>query len=144
MSLKIEAIQDKLYKLEQNTKFIEDILLDSDKKITADVGRYNGLEHLLQLSIQIILDTGAHILAEEFGENPGSYQDVISTLGKRKIIDDKFAAEQTEMAKFRNKLIHDYGNIDHTKVLAYAREAPKVFRAFGKMFVDFIKNDKQL
>ncbi len=136
--LKIETIQDKLFRINQNVTFIEDILRSPNEDILKDVARYNGLEHMLQLSIQAILDIGAHILAEEFQENPANYQDIIAALGKHGVIEQAFATEQVEMAKFRNKLIHDYDAVDTKKVLLYARTAPDIFRTFGKAFADFI------
>ena len=131
--LNISTLQDKLFKLNENIKFIEDIVSKQDKDIQEDVSYY-ALEHILQLSIQIILDIGSHILAEEFQENPATYAEVITALGKNGIIDPAFAESQGEMAKFRNRLIHDYDNVDRKKVIAYAKNAPGIFRAFGASF----------
>ncbi len=138
--INISTIQDKLFRLKENINFIEDILKSSDKDILKAPSLYYGLEHLLQLSIQIILDVGSHILAEEFKENPPTYQDVITTLDKHNVIDHKFALSQDKMAKFRNKLIHDYDNISKEKVVEYARIAPEIFRTFGKSFTFFLEN----
>jgi uncharacterized protein YutE (UPF0331/DUF86 family) len=137
--LKSNVIQDKLFKLNENVTFLEDILTDSDERILKDMSRCYALEHILQLSIQIVLDIGAHILAEEYQENPATYQEVIIALGNRGLVSKEFAAEQAEMAKFRNKLIHDYDSVDKEKVLIYARSAPAIFRVFGKAYRDFIE-----
>ncbi|MDO8575361.1 MAG: DUF86 domain-containing protein [bacterium] len=141
--LNIESIQDKLFRLKSNTDFIEDILKSSDDELLkrSDFSKYTALEHLLQLSIQIILDIGSHILAEDFHENPATYNEVIIALGEKGIITKEFAKQHEEMAKFRNKLVHDYGNIDQVKVLEYGRFAPEVFRIFGKAFVDYIQKN---
>ncbi|MDO8430447.1 MAG: DUF86 domain-containing protein [Candidatus Taylorbacteria bacterium] len=140
--LKIETIQDKLFKLNEHAKFIDDIIKNSDEKIVKDTNLYYSLEHLLQLSIQIILDIGTHILAEEFGDNPKTYAEVIVAMGERDILDKEFAISQEEMAKFRNKLIHDYDSIDKSKTLLYARKAPEIFRTFGRAFVKFVEKKK--
>jgi uncharacterized protein YutE (UPF0331/DUF86 family) len=137
--LNISTIQDKLFRLKENINFIQDILKSTDKEIINSPSLYFGLEHLLQLSIQIILDIGSHILAEEFKENPSTYQDIIVYLGKNGIIEDTFADSQSEMAKFRNKLVHDYDTIDKEKVVEYARLAPGVFQTFGKSFTAFLE-----
>ena len=139
--LNIESIQDKLFRLKTNTDFIEDILKTSNDDLLngTDHSKYIALEHILQLSIQIILDVGSHILAEDFHENPATYNEVIIALGEKGIITKEFAKLHEEMSKFRNKLVHDYGNIDQTKVLEYGRSASDVFRIFGKAFVDYIQ-----
>jgi uncharacterized protein YutE (UPF0331/DUF86 family) len=139
--LKIDSIKDKLFRLNEHIKFVDDVLKNSDSEIVKDLSLYYSLEHILQLSIQIILDLGSHIISEEFQEVPKDYTEVISLLGKHKIIGQDFADIQVRMAKFRNRLVHDYDNIDKQKVLEYARSAPGVFRTFGKSFTDFIKKE---
>jgi uncharacterized protein YutE (UPF0331/DUF86 family) len=138
-----ETIQDKLFRLKANTDFIEDITKLSDEQLLKgpDPAKYPALEHLLQLSIQIILDVGAHILAQDFHENPTDYSGVILSLGKHDIITEGFAKTHEDMAKFRNRLVHDYDDIDQTKVIEYGRAAPKVFRTFGKAFVDYMQKN---
>lgn len=133
------TIKDKLFRLNENIRFIDDVLKKSDKDILSDKPLYYGLQHLLQISIEIIIDVGSHILAEEFSVNPKTYADVIMALGDKNIIDKNFAKEQAEMAKFRNMLVHNYDNLDEKKVLEYGHSAPKIFRLFGKAFSDFLK-----
>lgn len=133
------AIEDKLFRLNENVKFIEDALSKSDKDILAERPLYYGLQHLLQISIEIIVDIGSHILAEKFSVNPKTYADVIIGLGDKNIINRKFAEKQAEMAKFRNMLVHYYDSLDDRKVLEYGRSAPGIFRIFGKAFADFLQ-----
>jgi uncharacterized protein YutE (UPF0331/DUF86 family) len=140
--LKLETIQDKLFRLSEYTKFIEDIIKHPDKEIVSNLSFYYSLEHILQLSIQVILDIGTHILAEEFNDNPKTYVEVIDALGQRGVIEKEFAISQKEMAKFRNKLIHDYDSINKEKTIIYARSAPEVFRIFGNAFVIFMEQKK--
>ena len=137
--ININTIEDKLFRLNENIKFIDDVLKKSDKDILADRPLYYGLQHLLQISIETITDIGSHILAEDFSLNPKTYADVIIELGEKNILDKKFAAEQAEMAKFRNMLVHYYDNLDDRRVLEYSRSAPEIFRLFGKAFADYIK-----
>ncbi|MEI6237907.1 MAG: HepT-like ribonuclease domain-containing protein [bacterium] len=144
--LNIESIQDKVFRLKANADFITDIIKLSDEDILngSDISKYIALEHMLQLSIQIILDAGSHILAEDFHENPATYNEVILALGKHEVIPKDLAVANEEMAKFRNKLVHDYDNVDKTKVLEYARSAPEIFKAFGKAYVGYIERSPNL
>lgn len=141
--LQEESIQDKLFRLKTHGDFIEDIYKNrSDENILKDSTLYYALEHMLQISIQIVLDIGAHILADEFHDNPNSYAEIVIALGKHGIVSEQFAKEQGEMAKFRNKLVHDYDTIDMEKVVSYGRVAPGIFRIFGQAYVDFIEKKK--
>lgn len=141
--LNTTAIENKLFRLNENIKFIDDILKKPDKDILADRPLYYGLQHLLQISIEIITDIGSNILAEEFKINPKTYADVILALGEKNIIGQKFAEEQAEMAKFRNILVHDYDNLDEKKVLEYSHSASEIFQSFGKAFYDFLDKKRK-
>ena len=70
----------------------------------------------MQLSIQIILDVGNHILAS-IGENQiEDYVDIIDKLGERKIIPPEFAKTIRGMAGLRNILVHEYVDLDLKKI----------------------------
>ncbi len=142
--LSIESIDDKLFRLKANTDLLEDIVKKDGKDLPkGDVdANYYAIEHLLQLSIQIILDIGIHILAQEFDENPKNYAEVISALGERNVVTKDFAESNVEMAKFRNMIVHNYDNVDKVKVITYAKSAPHIFRDFGRAFVDFFRKIK--
>ncbi|MDE2040833.1 MAG: DUF86 domain-containing protein [Patescibacteria group bacterium] len=136
--LHVQTIQDKLFRLKQNADFIEDLVRNRSKELESDQPLYNGLEHLMQISIEIIVDVGSHILAEKFHESPSTYEQVITALGTHGIIPKDFAEQQKGMAGFRNLLVHDYDKVDPKQVIAYAHTAPESFRVFGKAFVEQI------
>lgn len=143
VAVKILTIEEKLYRLQLNVDFIEDILKErSDQKILDDRRTYYSLQHMLLLSIELILDAGNHILSEKFSEKPGKYAEIITLLGRRKVIKEDFAESQKEMASFRNLLAHEYASLDENKIVQYAREAPAIFMQFKKYFSDFIEHNK--
>ncbi len=141
--LNISTIDDKLFRLDENINFVDDILKKSDKEILKDLTIYYSLEHILQISIQIILDLSAHVLAEIYHENPSSYAEIIEALGKNKVIDGEFASSQLEMARFRNVLIHNYDSVDKEKVVKYAHQSSEIFRKFAKAFISISESEKK-
>lgn len=85
-------------------------------EIENDLEKIWAIEHGLQVSIQIIIDVGNHILAS-IGENQvEDYTDVLGKLGQRNILPPQFAAEIQGMAGFRNLLVHRYTEIDLRQV----------------------------
>lgn len=141
-ALKISSSKDKLIHLLETVRFIEDILKRSDQEIIKDIPDYYGLQHMLQISIEIVLDIGNHILTEVYSQSPKDYSDTIILLGRNNVIDNEFTITQESMPKFRNFLVHEYSFVDPKKVLEYAREAPAIFRKFGKYFTDFLEKNK--
>ena len=81
-----------------------------------DLEKIWAIEHGLQVSIQIIMDVGNHILAS-IGENQvEDYTDIFSKLGQHNILPPEFAAEIRGMAGFRNILVHRYAEVDLRQV----------------------------
>lgn len=95
--------------------------------------------HYLVESIEIITDIATHILAEDFALEVSSYSDAIEELGARKIVPKKFAADNADMARFRNRIIHMYSDVDLGKVYEYLKKAPTVFKRFGKYLNEYVR-----
>lgn len=90
-------------------------------------------------ALKWVIDLGNHLLSEVFQVKADSYAAVITKLGETGIIPEVFAAENADMAKFRNLLIHEYGDVDLGKVYEYLSKAPDVFRQFAQYFDDFVE-----
>jgi len=85
-------------------------------EIEGDLEKIWAIEHGLQVSIQIIIDIGNHILAS-IGQNQiRDYTDVLSKLGQNNVLPSEFAAEIQGMAGFRNVLVHRYAEVDLKRV----------------------------
>lgn len=68
--------------------------------------------HALQLAIEGCLNIGAHIIsADELGA-PKDYADIYELLAKANVINADFADKMKKMARFRNRLVHLYWDID--------------------------------
>lgn len=141
--IRILSIEEKLYRLGVNIDFIEDIInKNTNDQILEEPTLHYSTQHLIFLSIELILDIGNHILSEKFSEKSGKYSDIIIALGEKRIIPEDFADSQKEMAKFRNLLAHEYASSDEEQIVQYTREAPPIFRKFRKYFSDFLEANR--
>lgn len=140
--IRTETIENKLARLKSNIDFIEDLVEKSgreNEEIIKDKRDYYAIEHMLLISVEIILDIGGHLLVEKFKVSPDDYSDIITKLGNNGVIGGDFAKKQEGIARFRNLLIHEYDKVDENRVISYAREAPAIFRKFGEAFLKAIK-----
>ncbi|WP_025773514.1 hypothetical protein MTCOM_23810 [Moorella thermoacetica] len=95
------------------------------------------VEHGLQLSIQIVLDIGTHILAEE-GIIVDEYSNIFGELAKLGVLPEKFARDISGMAGFRNILVHEYGKIDLKKVADIMNNHLNDFRQYARYIVQYL------
>lgn len=85
-------------------------------------------------AIECLLDIGNHIIADHGFERPENYPDVFRILHQNKIIDDCLFNSLEGMASFRNVLIHDYINLDRSKVYRIIKDKTQYLEKLGEAF----------
>lgn len=58
------------------------------------------------------MNVGHHIIATEGFDQPTSYANVFSLLGREGVLDPTFASSLEPMARMRNRLVHVYEDVD--------------------------------
>ncbi len=110
------TITRKLPELERYIQQLQKFQSYRYDEIESDLEKIWAIERGLQISVQIIIDIGNHILAS-IGENQiEDYTDVLSKLGKCNILPSEFAERIKGMAGFRNILVHRYAEVDLKRV----------------------------
>ena len=87
-------------------------------------------ERGLQIAAEIVLDSGTHILSAHFGESARDYEDVITQLAARAVIDEGLRARLKGLGGFRNVLVHGYLELDPDRVADHLAQAPADFTEF--------------
>ncbi|MBU4293334.1 MAG: DUF86 domain-containing protein [Actinobacteria bacterium] len=109
-------VTKKINELKNNLKILHDLKRMPFVKISESLKEQWAVFYGLQISIQIVIDIGNHILAS-IGENQiEDYADIIDKLGKLEIIPADFAKKIKGMPGLRNILVHEYGIIDIKKI----------------------------
>lgn len=139
MSIDKETIREKLDRLEQAVKLLEKYRKVPKEDFLIDFTINSASQFNLILGIEIIVDIGNHILAEIYQVHPKEYKGIIKALGKHEIVSEKFAEENLEIAKLRNLIVHQYGEVDMKEIYNNLKKAPNVFHGFAKYFIEFLE-----
>ena len=76
-------------------------------------------KYYLQVSIECCLDIANHIIAAETFRAPKDYADSFKVLEEHAILNADQETNLSQMAKFRNRLVHLYGEIDDAYVYQF-------------------------
>jgi len=76
----------------------------------------------LQVGIERCLDVANHIIATERFRAPQDYADSFKVLDENHIVPSELSQKLRQMAKFRNRLVHLYGEIDNSYVYQIIHE----------------------
>lgn len=133
-----KSIHEKLFKLQESVKILEELRAEGRGAFFADRKTQDSATLNMFTSIETIIDIGNHIITEVFQRQARNYAEIIELLGATGVIPEAFAKENEGMTKFRNLVAHDYEKLTPEGVYENLQKAPDVFRAFAKHFVEFM------
>jgi uncharacterized protein YutE (UPF0331/DUF86 family) len=109
---KPEVVLRRLASLEERVALLEQQQAQDLAALTADPVRWNGVLHLLQVSVEIVVDIAAHSVADWPAQVPDSHRLTLLKLGELGVIPADFAARIAPMTTFRNIVVHNYLTVD--------------------------------
>jgi len=92
-------------------------------------------KYYLQVAIETCLDVANHIIAAERFRAPKDYADAFTVLEENNILGKMIGQKLRQMAKFRNRLVHLYGEIDDAFVYEFIINDIKDIQFFRKMII---------
>jgi uncharacterized protein YutE (UPF0331/DUF86 family) len=84
------------------------------------------------IGIECCIDVANHIIASENFRFPKDTADSFRVLGEYGVIGQTFAETLGAMARFRNRLVHLYWDVDDRLVLEYLRDSVRDLERFGE------------
>ncbi len=85
--------------------------LASKQEFLADPRMVAAGESFLRRCLEALFDLGRHILAKAFATGVSEYKAIVSALLQQGVIDAGMAERMTEMAGYRNRLVHFYDEV---------------------------------
>jgi len=89
------------------------------------------VERYLQLAIQVVLDVSNHIVADNRLGAVEEYRDTIRLLGQSGYLPADLTQRLLPMAGLRNILVHDYLEVDRSKIHAILQNCLEDFEQFA-------------
>jgi len=110
---------------------IEELRMDRDKR--------NMVLHALLISIQSAIDIATYVIAENGLKKPSTYRETFEILEEAQIISEDLANDLSDLAGFRNVLVHIYWELDLDVVYGILRNDLKVLIAFKKIVKELLE-----
>lgn len=127
---KIRVITTCLDKLEKLKPYSEEEFL-SDFRLT-DSARHN-----LQIAIEAMLDICNHLIARHSLEIPQSNAETFAVLCRHGVLNPEMQNTYTAMARFRNRIVHMYDDIDNREIYLIVQQHLKDYHHFIDDIVQF-------
>jgi uncharacterized protein YutE (UPF0331/DUF86 family) len=135
-----EKILQKFIQIDEYLGFLNKISKSSEQAFLKDKILIGSAKYYLQVSIECCLDIVNHIIASERFRAPRDYADSFSILEENGILKSSLVIKLRQMAKFRNRLVHLYGEIDDKFVYEFIKKDIEDIRKFQNIITnDYIK-----
>ena len=138
-----ERIKDHLQYLNKYYLQLADMRKLERQAFSQDAVLHGAAERFLQLAIESCLNIGNRIIAlyqfQKPLDSPQTYADIFLRLRDLDVIDQALADRLVTMAKFRNRLVHLYWEIDTNKIFEIIKDSLEDFKLFEKKVVEFLR-----
>jgi len=138
IQVKVELIQKDLEHLKELSGFSVD-------EIAADFYKWSTLKLVLVEIIGRAIDINAHIITEAGDVEtpaPASSRETFVRLGTMGIIPADFADEISKSAGFRNRVVHEYNDLERNKVYKTVDEALIQFTRYCRYMMKYVAKEK--
>lgn len=138
-----ERILDHLKRLNKYYLHLKGLQQLAAGEFEKDDIKRSAAERYLQLAIESCLNIGNRIISlHQFDQpvnTPETYADIFVELQRLGFIDDDFSKRLVRMAKFRNRLVHLYWELETETVYRIIQENIEDFKLFQELIVTKFK-----
>lgn len=111
-----DRLESKMMYVKKNVKKLRRLQEISKEEFIADYRNYDAAKYNLQASIEALIDISNHIISRENLGVPDSNADSFKILAEHGIISEEKLSVFIAMARFRNKVVHLYDEIDNAEI----------------------------
>jgi uncharacterized protein YutE (UPF0331/DUF86 family) len=141
MRLEREIIEGKLDIIDRNIRFLDEIKSLSADQFEESYKDVQAAKYSLLEIIEACIDIANYIISVKGFRRAEEYSDMFKVLKEQKVIGKELAIKLEDMARFRNLLVHRYGEIDNRRVLEIIKHNLKDIQEFEKDIEKFIKKE---
>jgi uncharacterized protein YutE (UPF0331/DUF86 family) len=141
MRLEREVIEGKFDIIDRNLRFLEgyktmspDQFVESYKDVQA--AKYSILEIM-----EACIDIANYIIAVKGFRRAEECSEMFRVLKEERVIGKELAAKLGDMARFRNLLVHRYGEVDNRKLLEIIKHSLNNIEEFEREIAKFVKEE---
>jgi uncharacterized protein YutE (UPF0331/DUF86 family) len=117
---------------------LEDLRKLSEEEFAADPHKVASAKYNLIVAIEGAVDLSNHIISKNGFRTPEDYADTFRVMEEKGVFDAEFTNSLIQMARFSNRLVHIYWDIDDAEIYRIIQTRLQDIKQFLKKFGNFI------
>ena len=117
---------------------LEDLGKLSEAEFAADPHKVGSAKYNLIVAIEGTVDLSNHIISKNGFRTPEDYADTFRVMEEKGVFDTEFTGSLIQMARFRNRLVHIYWDIDDAGIYRIIQTRLQDIRRFLREIGNFL------
>jgi len=139
-----DKILQKLRVIKENLAKLTILKNVSEETFISDFQKFDAAKYNLQTTIEAMVDICNHIISRLAYDIPRTNADSFRVLCRKKILDPGMEETFLAMARFRNRVVHLYDQVDNKEIYRIIQQNLSDFKKFIKDITNFLdKNQKE-
>ena len=97
--------------------------------------------HAMLVSVSAAIDVSSYLISQKGLERPATYREIFDILARAGLIAEELAAELSDLAGFRNVLVHVYWDLNLEEIYGILQRDLKTLRSFENEIKDLLRRD---
>ncbi len=98
------------------------------------------IERTLQMAIEVCFDAGNHIISDEGWPEAKTNREIFARLNEKGVICTSLLEDLLQMSSFRNRIVHDYADINPEIVFGLLKNHLKDFESYISEVLKWIES----
>ena len=141
MRLERAVIEGKFDIIDRNLRFLEELKTLSPDQFVESYKDVQAAKYSLLEIMEACIDIANYIISVRGFRRAEEYSEMFKVLKEEGVIGKELATKLEDMARFRNLLVHRYGEIDNRRVLEVIKHNLKDIEEFEKEIEKFFKGE---
>lgn len=133
-----ERIARRFQLIRENLARLEELKKLSESEFLSDFRNVEAAKHLLQTSIEALIDVSIQVLATLKEPLPEHHAQVFESLSRHGIVPTRRIETYRKMVGFRNRVVHLYDRVDDARVYRILQEDLPDFESFISEIVTYL------
>ncbi len=134
-----ERTQKLVSSMRETVEMLHELSQMSKEEFLADKHRQSSAKYNFIAAIEAAIDLANHLISRVGFRSPEDYADTFKVLAEQGVIEKQFAEELVNMARFRNRLVHIYWDVNTNEIWRILQSRLNDFEQFRCAIAEFCK-----
>lgn len=111
-----ERVDRLISSMRESVRLLHDIKNLSEAEFLKDIHKQSSAKYNFITAIEAAIDIANHLISKGRFRSPEDYADTFRVLRDANVLNAEFALELEKMARFRNRLVHLYWDVDIAEI----------------------------